>query len=98
MFRPYSIAEPRRHKRVNRGAQRTTMPAAWLVVVKIGFADVSRNAIPDEMYEHQHISLLDNLGLLNTLAAEQHIHRCGARRETSQVNVLQIEIAAKLLE
>ena len=97
-LRQRSVAKARRHKRVNCRAQRASMPTARLVILKIGLADLRRHALPEEMYQHHDIRLLDDLGPLNALATEQHVHRCGSRHERGKVDLLQAEIAAELLE
>src|SRR5580765_2296234 len=50
------------------------------------------------MYQHYHIGLLDDLRALNALATKQLVHRRGPRHERGKVDLLQIEIAAELLE
>src|SRR6516165_6416396 len=74
------------------------MPAARLVVFKIRLADLRGQALPEEMYQHHHIRLFDDLGPLNALATKQHIDRRGPRRERGKINILQPEIALELLE
>ena len=74
------------------------MPTAWLVILKIGLSDLRRYAVPEEMYQHHHIRLLDDLGALNALTTEQDVYRCSSRHERGKVDLLQPEIAAELLE
>src|SRR5262245_21183726 len=97
-LRPRSIAKASRHERMNCRAQRASMPAAWLVILEIRLADLRGQPLPEEMYQHHHIRLLDDLGPLNALPTEQHVHRCGPRRERGKINVFQPEIASELLE
>src|SRR6516225_4108784 len=74
------------------------MPAARLVVFKIRLADLRGQALPEEMYEHHYVRLLDDLGPPNPFAAEKHVHRRGPLRERGEINIFQSEIASKLLE
>src|SRR5262245_1427693 len=97
-LRPRSIAKASRHERMNCRAQRASMPAAWLVILEIRLADLRGQPLPEEMYQHHHIPLLDDLGPLNALPTDQHVHRCGPRRERGKINVFQPEIAWELLE
>ena len=83
-LRQRSFAKARRHERMNCRAQRASMPTARLVIFKIDPADLRGHALPEQMDQHYHIWLLDDLGSLNALATEQHVHRCIARRERRQ--------------
>src|SRR6516165_2493123 len=74
------------------------MPAARLVVFKIRPADRRGQALPEEMYQHHYVRLLDDLGPLNPFSAEKHVHRRGPLRERGKINIFQPEIASKLLE
>src|ERR1019366_7331991 len=74
------------------------MPTARLVIFKIGFADLRWHAVPEEIHQHQHIRLLDDLRPRNALATEQHIHRRGSRRKRGKVDILQSEVTVELLE
>src|SRR6516164_4835746 len=97
-LRPRRIAKASRHERMNCRAQRAAMPAAWLVILEIRLADLRGQPLPEEMYQHHHIRLFDNLGPLNALPTEQHVHRRSPRRERGKINIFQPEIASELLE
>src|SRR6516225_3153530 len=89
-LRQRSIAKASRHERMNCRAQRAAMPAARLVILEIRLADLREQPLPEEMYQHHHICLLDDLGPLDALPTEQHVHRCGSsasrpsRRESAR--------------
>src|SRR6516164_9131527 len=97
-LRQRSIAKASRHERMNCRAQRAAMPAARLVILEIRLADLREQPLPEEMYQHHHIRLLDDLGPLDALPTEQHVHRRSPRRERAKINIFQPEIAPELLE
>src|SRR6516225_2508724 len=97
-LRQHNIAKASRYERMNCRAQRASMPATRLIVLEIRFADLRGQPLPEEMYQHDHIRLFDDLGPLNALATKQHIHRRGPLRERRKINIFQPEIASKLLE
>ena len=74
------------------------MSAAGLVVLEIHPSHVRRKTLPQEIDQHHHVGLLDDLGPLRALAPEQHIHWSGSRLESREVDLFQAKVATELLE
>ena len=92
------VAETRRDGCVDRRAERTPMTAAGLIIAEIGLPDRRRKSIPQKVQQHHDVGLLDDLRALDALAAKQHVHRRVARLESSEIDLLQVEIALELFD
>src|SRR6516162_10329817 len=69
----FGFAEPCGDQRVDTCAQRTTMRAAWLVVVEIGLRRGARELVRQEGEQRHHIGLFDHLRPLCSLTADHHV-------------------------
>ena len=92
------VAEPRRHRGVDAGAQRAAVAGDRLVVVVVGARHVVVELVGQDVAEHHHVGLLDHLGAQGDLAAE---HEVGGHRPGAQLldgHVVHLVEAGELLE
>src|SRR5262249_5271738 len=75
-----------------------SVPTARFVVFEVHLADVRGEPLPKQIDQHDDVSLLDDLGLLRSLATEQHIHWHGPLGERGKIDVLQGKIALELFD
>ena len=95
------LVEPagaREQRRVDRRRQRAAVRRARLVEVEVRAQRARRDLVGDEVVEHQHVGLLDDLRARDALASEQQVGGDRpARRDLGDHERLELEEARELL-
>ena len=66
-------AGAREQRGVHAGRERAAVRGAGFVEVEVGLERAGRDLVGDQVVEHQHVGLLDDLGGADALVPEQHV-------------------------
>src|SRR5579862_9716856 len=75
-----------------------SMTCTWLIIAEVRGDCLGVKTIPEQGDEHHNISLLHNLGMLDSVVAEHRVHRRSPIAILRQVHLFQLEETSELFD